>query len=131
MISTKGRYSIRAVVDIALNEKNGPVSVADISNRLNISTKYLEQTISLLVKADIVKPLRGKYGGYVLNKEPKDITIYEVLVAEEGTLAPVKCLECEVNECENMNSCSALTMWEEYDRLTNEFFKGKTIKDLL
>ncbi len=99
-ISTKGRYAVRLLLDIAMNDMAEPVRLKDTAERQNISMKYLEQIISILVRAGIVKSIRGPQGGYRLVREPKDYTVGMILRCVEGSLAPVACLEDEMNECE-------------------------------
>lgn len=99
-ISTKGRYAVRLLLDIAMNDEVEPVRLKDVAERQDISMKYLEQIISTLVRAGFVKSIRGPQGGYRLSKTPKEYTIGMILRQVEGSLAPVSCLEDEVNTCE-------------------------------
>ncbi|WP_167957232.1 RrF2 family transcriptional regulator [Anaerosporobacter faecicola] len=117
-ISTKGRYALRLMLDLALNNTGEPVRIKDIAQRQEISDKYLEQIISVLNKAGYVKSLRGPQGGYKLSKDPKEYTVGMILRLTEGSLAPVACLEDEVNQCKRQDECSTLILWEKlYDAI--------------
>ncbi|MDO4380691.1 MAG: Rrf2 family transcriptional regulator [Clostridia bacterium] len=109
-ISTKGRYGLRIMTDIALNEKDGCVSIKDIANRENLSEKYLEQIINLLSKQGLVQSVRGAKGGYHLSKSAKEITVEEILLATEGSLAPVACA-ADSDCCENYCDCVTSFIW--------------------
>lgn len=111
-ISTKGRYAIRLMLDLAMHKEDGYVSIKSIATRQNISEKYLEQIIKLLAKEKLVESTRGANGGYRLIKEPEDYTVGEILRVAEGSLAPVSCLMTEENTCENCMDCVTLEIWE-------------------
>lgn len=129
-ISTKGRYALRMLVDIVLHQSEGYVSLRDIAERQGISKKYLEQIVPLLSKSGIIKANRGNKGGYVINGRPENHTVGAVLRATEGSLAPVACLEYEPNECERINECTTLDIWEGLYKLITEYLDGITIKDI-
>lgn len=129
-ISTKGRYALRMLVDIVLHQSEGYVSLKDIAERQDISKKYLEQIVPLLSKSGIIKANRGNKGGYVINGKPENHTVGEVLRATEGSLAPVACLEYEPNDCERINECTTLDIWEGLYRIITEYLDGITIKDI-
>ncbi len=116
-ISTKGRYGLRIMTDIAIHEKEGCVSIKDIATRENLSEKYLEQIITTLSKAGLVRSVRGARGGYLLSKSTKEISVEEILIATEGSLAPVAC--AEDNECcENYCDCVTSFIWTKiYDAI--------------
>lgn len=117
-ISTKGRYALRLMLDLAINNTGEPVRIKDIAMRQEISDKYLEQIISVLNKAGYVKSLRGPQGGYKLSKDPKEYTVGMILRLTEGSLAPVACLEDEVNQCPRQDGCTTLILWEKlYDAI--------------
>lgn len=119
-ISTKGRYALRLMIDISLHDSSGPVRIRDISERQNISDKYLEQIVSVLNKAGYVTSLRGPQGGYKLSKRPSDYTVGMILRVIEGSLAPVACLETEVNMCSRAAFCPTLILWQKmYDAITD------------
>lgn len=130
-VSTKGRYALRMLVDLAENQKEGYLSLNEIAERQNISKKYLEQIVPMLTKAGLLRTNRGNKGGYRLNADPDKCTVGEVLRATEGSLAPVACLEYEVNDCPRLKECNTLYIWEEYYRLTKEYFDGITLSDIL
>lgn len=119
-ISTKGRYALRMMLDLALNDTGEPVRIRDIAARQEISDKYLEQIISSLNKAGYVKSVRGPQGGYRLSKKPEQYTVGMILRLTEGSLAPVACLEDEVNTCERQDGCATLQLW----KMLNEAVKG-------
>lgn len=130
-ISTKGRYAVRLLVDIAIHDEVEPVRLKDTAKRQKISMKYLEQIISTLVRAGIVKSIRGPQGGYRLMKEPKDYTVGMILRQVEGSLAPVSCLEDEVNQCEMQSVCVSLPIWKELNDAINGVVDKYTIQDLI
>lgn len=111
-ISTKGRYAIRLMLDLAIQGEDGYVSIKTVSQRQNISEKYLEQIIKLLAKEKLVESTRGAMGGYRLTREPKDYTVGEILRVTEGSLAPVACLDADENTCENCMDCVTLEIWQ-------------------
>ena len=129
-ISTKGRYALRMLTDIALNQDNGYVSLKEIAERQGISKKYLEQIVPLLSKSKIIKANRGNKGGYIINGKPEDHTVGEVLRATEGSLAPVSCLEYEPNDCEHLNECATIEIWKGLYKLITEYLDGITIRDI-
>lgn len=130
-ISTKGRYALRMLVDLAENQGEGYISLNDIASRQDISKKYLEQIVPMLNKAGLLRTNRGNKGGYRLNKPAGNCTVGDVLRATEGSLAPVSCLEYEVNDCTKLERCSTLYVWEEFYALTNRFFDSITLQDIL
>lgn len=136
-ISTKGRYALRIVLDIAENQKtkygiNQNVSVKKISARQDISEKYLEGIISKLNKRGLVQSERGKYGGYQLIKEPKDITIYDVLVAADEKVVVVSCLEEKNMEtCGHQGYCRTLKFWRRFQEHMHDYLKSITVQDIL
>lgn len=130
-ISTKGRYAVRLLLDIAIYDEVEPVRLKDTAERQNISMKYLEQIISVLVRAGFVKSIRGPQGGYRLVKEPKDYTVGMILRQVEGSLAPVSCLEDDVNQCERQAGCVSLRIWKELDEAINSVVDKYTLQDLI
>ena len=129
-ISTKGRYALRMMIDIAANEKNGSVSLKDISKRQDISLKYLEQIVGLLTRANLVKSRRGAGGGYVLAKAPEKYTVGDILRVTEGNLAPITCLEAEENLCPRAESCKAVKFWQGLYNTVNKYLDSTTLLDL-
>ncbi|MBP5284152.1 MAG: RrF2 family transcriptional regulator [Treponema sp.] len=131
IVSTRGRYALRVMVDIAENEVNGYIPLKEIAERQNISHKYLEAIMTLLSKAGFVDAIHGKGGGYKLNRKPEEYNVAEILNLTEGTLAPVACLEEGAKPCSYKNSCRTIGMWTKLDSLVNDFFKSVSIKDLM
>lgn len=130
MISTKGRYALRLMIDIALNQNNGYVTLKDSSLRENLSLKYLEQVASILTRANLIISYRGNNGGYRLSRNPKDYKIGDILRAAEGTLAPVACLECNYN-CDRRDICTTLDFWKDFNDTINNFVDNVTLEDLV
>ena len=131
MISTRGRYAIRVMLDLAEHENGSNIPLKDIAARQEISKKYLEIIVKDLVSAGLVTGVSGKGGGYRLCQKPEDIRIGEILELMEGTLSSVACLAGQTNECPRRSECLTLPMWKEYDQMVDSFFHGKTLKDLM
>ncbi len=131
LISTKGRYALRVMVELAYHKNNEYVPLKTIANEQSISEKYLESIIVTLSKAGIIDGLRGKGGGYRLNREPKDYTVGEILRLTEGSIAPVACLDCVPNKCERAASCKTLPMWEKLNTIISNYLDSVTIADLI
>ena len=129
-ISTKGRYALRIMIDLAVNGNGNYISLKSIADRQGISNKYLEQIISLLNKAGFLEVTRGNAGGYRLAREPKEYTVGDILRASEGDLSPVYCLT-EEGECVKKNDCKTYDFWEGLDNVINEYVDSKTLEDLL
>lgn len=129
-ISTKGRYALRMMIDIAENEKNGSVALKDISERQNISLKYSEQIVGMLTRADLVKSRRGAGGGYVLTRAPEKYTVGEILRVTEGNLAPISCLEDKENLCPRAEICKSLRFWKGLGDVINNYLNSATLSDL-
>ncbi|MGI6229071.1 MAG: RrF2 family transcriptional regulator [Christensenellales bacterium] len=130
-ISTKGRYALRLMLDIAQNSKGEYVRLKDISERQEISEKYLEQITATLAKMGLIKGVRGAQGGYKLVKSPSDYTLGSILRATEGNLAPVACLDGEENLCPRKDKCVTLNFWKEFGKVINDFIDSKTLQDLI
>ncbi len=130
-ISTKGRYAVRLMVDLAMNNNGEYISLKEVALRQGISIKYLEQIIRLLVPAGFVKSVRGANGGYKLVKKPEDYTVGDILRITEGSLAPVSCLEFEPNECKRAESCQTLFIWKELYDAVNNVVDSITLEDIL
>lgn len=129
-ISTKGRYAVRVMVDLAVHNTGEYIKVKQIAERQEISEKYLEQIISVLNKAGFVKSTRGAQGGYRIAGNPENYTVGMVLRLTEGKLCPVSCLEDEVNQCGRCDTCETLTVWKELHEAINKVVDGVTIADL-
>ena len=130
-ISTKGRYVLRMMLDLAEHQNDGYVALKDIAARQNISKKYLEQIVPILNKADILRTTRGFQGGYRLAKPPEKYTVGQILRLTEGSLAPVACLEHDPIECERSVGCATLPVWQGLYRVITEYLDGITLQDIL
>lgn len=130
-VSTKGRYALRLMLDLAINNNGELIRVRDIAERQGISEKYLEQIISFLKKAGYVKSLRGSQGGYCLAREPKEYTVGMILRLTEGNMAPVSCLEDEENRCERADSCVTVKLWSMVDEAVKGVIDHITLQDLV
>lgn len=130
-ISTKGRYALRLMLDLATYNTGEPVSIKDIAKRQQISEKYLEQIIAILNKAGFVRSIRGAQGGYLLKKEPKEYTVGMILRQTEGDLAPVACVGEESTECERREACVTVRIYEKINDAINGVVDHITLDDLL
>ncbi|MBO5337269.1 MAG: Rrf2 family transcriptional regulator [Lachnospiraceae bacterium] len=130
-ISTRGRYAVRVMLDLASNDRGECIKVKEIAGRQGISEKYLEQIIAILNKAGYVKSVRGAQGGYRLAKTPEEYTVGMILRLTEGSLAPVTCLENGVDSCERCDTCETLGVWKELYEAVNQVVDHVTIGDLL
>lgn len=130
-ISTKGRYALRMLLDLAEHQNDGFIALKDIAERQKISKKYLEQIVPILNKSDVLRTNRGFQGGYRLVKAPDQYTVGEILRLTEGSLAPVACLEHEPIECERSGECATLPVWKGLYRVINEYLDGITLQDIL
>lgn len=131
MVSTKGRYALMVLTDLAVNGRDGYVSLTDISRRQGISLKYLESIVSSLSKGGYLESHRGKTGGYRLALPPEECTVGGALKAAEGSLAPVPCLESCADECRYSAKCLTLPVWRELDKRIDEYLESITIADVL
>ena len=130
-ISTKGRYALRFMLDLAMYDTGTPVRIKDISTRQGISVKYLEQIVPILTKSQMVQSNRGFQGGYKLSKSPDQICVYDVLVATEGNLSCVACLDSDVNTCPRKEDCATLYIYEGLNQVIKTYLKGITLQDIL
>lgn len=130
-ISTKGRYALRLLLDLAEHNTGTPIRVKEIATRQNISEKYLEQIISVLNKAGYVQSIRGAQGGYLLKKEPNAYTIGEILRLTEGSIAPVSCLDEQETSCERKENCVSVILWKKINDAVNEVVDNTTLQDLM
>ncbi|MBR5089403.1 MAG: Rrf2 family transcriptional regulator [Ruminiclostridium sp.] len=130
-ISTKGRYALRMLIDIAARGDDGFISLKEISERQSISKKYLEQIVPLLTRNGILRTTRGNRGGYSLAVSASKITVGDVLRATEGSLAPVSCLEFETNDCPRAENCATLFVWEGLYDTISKYLDGITIADIV
>ena len=129
-ISTKGRYALRLMLDLAEHNTGTPVSVKDIAERQGISDKYLEQIISMLNKAGFVKSIRGAQGGYILSQSPSEYTVGMILRLAEGSLAPASCAEGDMG-CERAGKCPTAALWKKMHDAVNGGIDSTTLQDLL
>lgn len=130
MISTRGRYALRVLVDLAENQGAGYVTLREIAGRQNISEKYLENIVKDLVRAGILEGLRGKGGGYRLGRPAEQIGVLDVLCTLEGDLAPVACLSAGSKPCSRAAVCKTLPLWKGLDKVVSEYLSGFTVRDL-
>lgn len=130
-ISTKGRYALRLMLDLAQNSHGEAVALRDISARQEISTKYLEQIVSTLSRAGLLKSSRGAQGGYRLTRQPEEYTVGEILRITEGELAPVACLDTDAEPCPRADDCLTLPFWKGMEKAIEDYVDHVTLKDLL
>ena len=130
-ISTRGRYALRLMIDVAMHDTEAPVRIKDIARRQEISEKYLEQIVSVLNKAGFVRSSRGPQGGYRLMKRPEEYTAGMILKLIEGSLAPVACMDSEVNDCPRQEKCATLRLWREIDAAISGVVDRVTLADLV
>lgn len=130
-ISTKGRYALRLMLDLATYSAGGPVCLKDVAKRQQISDKYLEQIIATLNKAGYVRSIRGAQGGYLLKKDPAEYTVGMILRLTEGDLAPVSCVGAEKEECERKPGCVTIRIWEQINDAVNQVVDNITLEDML
>ena len=131
LISTKGRYALRIMIDLAEHQTDAIISLRGIAQRQEISEKYLESISRMLVKARVVESLRGKGGGYRLKKDPDQYTVGSILRLTEESLAPVSCLEANAESCPRAGSCRTLALWQGLDKVIYEYLESVTIADLM
>lgn len=130
-ISTKGRYAVRLMLDVAVYGSDKNVSMRDVAERQNISMKYLEQIVSQLAKVGYLKSIRGAQGGYRLTKKPSEYTIGDILRTTEGALSPVACLDDEVNQCPRAGQCPTIDFWQGLYDTVNNYVDSITLEDLM
>lgn len=130
-ISTKGRYALRMLLDLAMHESDEFVALKDIADRQGISKKYLEQIVPLLNKSNLLKTNRGYQGGYMLSKSPSQYTVGEILRVTEGNLCPVACLQYEPNDCSRAGECMTLFVWKGLYKAITDYLDGITLQDIM
>lgn len=131
MISTRGRYALRVMIDLAEHNESGYIPMKDVAARQELSLKYLERILPILTKNNLIMGVHGKGGGYRLVRHPYEYTVREILCLMDGNLAPVACLECGAEPCEKASSCRTIKMWQGFHKLTLDYFGGITIADLM
>ena len=130
MISTRGRYALRVMIDLAEQQSDSYIPMKDVATRQNISLKYLERILPSLVKSHFIEGVHGKGGGYRLTRTPEEYRIGDILRLTEGDLAPVACLECGAEPCSNAD-CRTKPLWEKLNTIVNEYLDSKTLADLI
>ncbi len=131
MISTKGRYAIRVMIDLAEHDRGEYIPLKEVAARQEISKKYLEIIVKEMVAGGLLTGASGRGGGYKLNRKPEEYSLGEILELMEGTLAPIACLAGPENDCRRKGVCKTLPLWTEYDRMVHDFFYSKKLSDLL
>ena len=131
MISTRGRYAIRVLIDLAETDNGGYIPLKDIAARQDISKKYLEIIVKDMVSGGLLVGASGKGGGYKLCRKPEEYTVGEILELMEGSFATVACLADDAAPCPRAKECQTLPLWEEYDKITHDYFYSKHLSDLL
>lgn len=131
LISSRGRYALRVMIDLAEHDNGGYIPMKEVAQRQDISLKYLERILPILVSAKLIEGIHGKGGGYRLTKKPEEYRIGDVLRLTEGDLAPVACLECNADKCRRTAECRTLPMWMELNRRVNNYLDSVTIADLM
>ena len=131
MISTKGRYALRVLIDLAEHQNDGYIAMKKVAERQGLSLKYIEKIMPVLSKSNYVEGVHGKGGGYRLSHSPKDYIVGDILRLAEGDLAPVACLEFNAKKCDRADSCPTLPMWKEFYTMVNNYFDNITIADLM
>ena len=130
MISTRGRYALRVMIDLAEQQSGSYIPMKDVAARQEISLKYLEKILPVLTKARMIEGVHGKGGGYRLMRSPEDYRVGEILRLTEGDLAPVSCLAPDVAVCGRAGFCKTLPMWQRFYEITNDYFDSITLADL-
>ena len=131
MISTRGRYALRVLIDLAEHNTGKFIPMKDVAARQNVSLKYLERILPTLTKAKLIEGVHGKGGGYRLTRQPEDYSVGEILRLTEGDLAPVACLAPDAEPCPRAAECRTLKLWKDYYDMTNRYFDSVTVADLI
>ena len=130
-VSTKGRYALRIMIDLAMNDNGEYIRLKEIAERQSITLKYMEQIMPLLTKAGYVRSYRGNNGGYMLARSPEEYTVGDILRTTEGSLAPISCIEETPNRCPRKDYCTTLSFWKGMAKVINEYVDGITLADLM
>lgn len=131
MISTRGRYALRVIIDLAESTDGGYTALKEVAERQGISLKYLERILPLLVKENMIEGVHGKGGGYRLARKPEKIKVGDILRVTEGSLVPVACLDCDAEPCRRTAECRTLPMWKKLNFIVNDYLDSITIADLM
>ena len=131
LISTRGRYALRVLLDLAEHQEDGYIPMKDVAVRQGLSLKYIQAIMPVLSKKKLIEGVHGKGGGYRLSKPLSAYKVGDILRLTEGQLAPVACLASDVNTCERKDRCPTLSMWTEFHKMVNSYFDGITLHDLI
>lgn len=131
VVSTRGRYALRVIIDLAEHWNGAYIPMKDVAKRQDMSLKYIEKIMPVLSRNKLVEGVHGKGGGYRLTRKPDEYTVGEILRLTEGDMAPVACLECDATPCEKTADCRTLPMWSKLHDIMNEYFDSVTIADLM
>lgn len=131
MISTRGRYALRVLLDLAQHKDDGYIPMKAVADRQGLSLKYIQAIMPALSKNNLIEGVHGKGGGYRLSKELSEYKVGDILRLTEGDLAPVTCLECDAKSCDRADECLTLPMWAEFHEIANNYFDSVTLEDLL
>ncbi|MBQ7543410.1 MAG: Rrf2 family transcriptional regulator [Synergistaceae bacterium] len=131
LVSTRGRYALRFLVDLAENQGSGFITTHELAERQQVSRKYAERLMASLSRGKFVETAHGKKGGYRLGRSPENVRVSDVLRAMNEELAPVECMTCEPNSCPRAGTCRTLPMWQRLGKVINDFFDGLTLADLM
>ena len=131
LVSTRGRYALRVLLDLAEHYSGNYIPMKDVANRQELSLKYIEKIMPLLTKDALVEGVHGKGGGYRLTRPPQDYRVGDILRLTDGDLAPVACLGCNAKPCERAAECRTLPMWSNFYKMVNDYFDGITLADLM
>lgn len=131
MISTRGRYALRVMIDLAENKDKGYIPMKDVAKRQEVSLKYLERILPVLTKNHYIEGVQGKGGGYRLTRSPEEYRVGDILRLTEGDLAPVSCVAGDAAPCERLDKCRTVSLWNGLNAVINEYLDGVTIADLM
>lgn len=131
LISTRGRYALRVLLDLAQHKDDGYIPMKAVAERQGLSLKYIQAIMPALSKNNLVEGVHGKGGGYRLSSQLSEYKVGDILRLTEGNLAPVTCLECEAKPCDRADKCPTLPMWTEFHQMVNNYFDGITLEDLM
>ena len=131
MVSTRGRYALRVMIDLAEHDNGKYISMKSVAERQGVSLKYMEKILPLLVSANLIEGVHGRGGGYKLTRNPEEYTVNEILSVAEGTLAPVACLEEGAPLCDRKDQCRTLPLWAGLDKVVSEYLNGIHLSDLM
>lgn len=131
LISTRGRYALRVLIDLAENQSGNYIPMKDVAQRQGISLKYLERILPVLAKNNYIDGVQGKGGGYKLTRPPEEYRVGDILRLTEGDLAPVACLECSAQPCPRVDECRTHSMWTDFGKMIDEYFDAITVADLM